>query len=110
LAGLIVEYSPKYGWAFTKATDETVKFLETVSVDKDEFRLTRNSLRKLTTIEGDDGNTNDGADGGEGATDKPKRKGSFRKYACPLCLTAVRATKDVNVKCGDCNITMVKEG
>jgi hypothetical protein len=108
MAGLIVEYSNKYGWAFTKATDETVKFLETVSVDKDEFRLTRNSLRKLIPIENSGGNIGGGAD--DNTSDKPKRKGSFRKYTCPLCTTAVRATKDVNVKCGDCEVTMVKEG
>ena len=108
-AGLIVEYSNKYGWAFTKPTDETIKFFESVSVDKDEFKLTRNSLMKLIPLDNDNGIINgNGMDGNP--SDRPKRKGSFRKYVCTICGVSVRATKDVNVKCGDCDMVMVKEG
>lgn len=31
-----------------------------------------------------------------------------RRYVCPKCGTIVRATKKVNILCGDCNIAMVE--
>ena len=37
-----------------------------------------------------------------------KRPSSTRKYICPLCKQTIRATKDVNIICGDCMIPMVK--
>lgn len=42
---------------------------------------------------------------------KPKRVRnlSVRKYICPDCETSVRATKAVNVVCGDCNRKMQEE-
>ena len=103
--GLVVAFSDKYGWAFTKPTEETVKFLESVSVDRDEFSLTRKTLHRLIPV--DDGGGR--ADGGP-QDSKPIRRGGYRKYICPQCLMVVRATKNVNVKCGDCDMVMVKEG
>ena len=38
-----------------------------------------------------------------------KRPSSTRKYVCPCCGMSVRATKDVNIMCGDCKETMIKE-
>lgn len=42
---------------------------------------------------------------------KPKkvRNVSIRKYVCPDCEASVRATKTVNVVCGDCNQQMQEE-
>ena len=42
---------------------------------------------------------------------KPKRirDASMRKYVCPDCEISVRATKAVNVVCGDCNKQMQEE-
>ena len=108
-AGLSVEFTEQYGWAFTKLTDETKKFLETVSVDKDEFKLTRKSLHKLIPL--DDGNGGDGgrSDGGEGK-EKPTRKGtSYRKHKCGCGLIA-RTTRDATLICGECGVEMVMEG
>ena len=54
----------------------------------------------------------DGSNGTEGITLKPpaftKKKSSTRKYICPTCGMSVRATKDVNIICGDCLNTMQK--
>ncbi|MBQ2062280.1 MAG: SprT-like domain-containing protein [Oscillospiraceae bacterium] len=38
-----------------------------------------------------------------------KRPSSTRKYVCPCCGMSVRATRDVNIMCGDCHETMTKE-
>lgn len=37
-----------------------------------------------------------------------KRPSSTRKYICPCCKASIRATKDVNIICGDCMLPMVK--
>lgn len=37
-----------------------------------------------------------------------KRPSSTRKYICPCCGMSVRATREVNIMCGDCKETMVK--
>jgi len=44
-----------------------------------------------------------GAEGGE------KRPSSTRKYVCPSCGASVRATKSVNIICGDCMVSMATE-
>lgn len=38
----------------------------------------------------------------------PKKKSSTRKYVCHDCGISVRATKDVNIACMDCECLMVK--
>ena len=38
---------------------------------------------------------------------KIRKKTSTRKYICPMCLQSVRATKIVNIICGDCDSNMV---
>jgi len=40
---------------------------------------------------------------------KRVRDVSVRKYVCPDCEVSVRATKAVNVVCGDCNKQMQEE-
>lgn len=41
-------------------------------------------------------------------TPTPARTSSTRKYVCPKCGQTIRATKDVNIICGDCMEKMVK--
>lgn len=40
---------------------------------------------------------------------KTKKKSSTRKYICPCCQNSVRATKQVNIICMDCNKQMLTE-
>ncbi|WP_373845435.1 hypothetical protein [Clostridium sp.] len=42
--------------------------------------------------------------------DEEEPKQSMRKYICPGCGTIIRATKDVNVQCADCNEMFVLSG
>lgn len=35
-------------------------------------------------------------------------KGNSRRYVCPRCHAIIRATRQVNVICGDCGLTMVE--
>ncbi len=39
-----------------------------------------------------------------------KKPSSTRKYTCPVCGQSIRATKEVNVICGDCMVKMVTDG
>lgn len=38
-----------------------------------------------------------------------KTKQSTRKYVCPMCGTIIRATKEVHVVCGDCEVEFEEE-
>jgi len=39
-----------------------------------------------------------------------KKKSPTKKYICPICEELVKATKSVNIRCGDCNFRMVLVG
>ena len=48
--------------------------------------------------------------GSEGAgTSTPKRKSNQIKYVCPHCGASVRATRKLNLVCGDCMEKMLPE-
>lgn len=81
--GLIVSFNQRYGWAFTRLNEESAQFIADLQLNPATFALTR---------EAPSGNA------------PPKSKS--RKYVCPLCQMIVRATREVNIICGDCNETM----
>jgi rubrerythrin len=83
--GLIVTYNKKHGWNGTELSEDTKKLLTSISIDEDAFRLVRADTDQLRTGGG---------------------RQSSRKYICPECGLTVRATKEVNVKCADCDVLM----
>ena len=85
--GLTVEKDAKYGWTKTSLNDEAQAFVDSLQDKK--FQLFRKSLPKLP-----------------GAA---KTKQSTRKYVCPVCGCIIRATKEVHVICGDCNVEFEEE-
>lgn len=52
-----------------------------------------------------------GSNGGDSDNDdnSGKKKSSTRKYICTQCKCSVRATKEVNIACLDCNVKMIVE-
>lgn len=84
--GLIIEHHEKYGWSTTKLQDSTKEFIDSLGVI--DFGLHR---QKQVKVEG------------------TSKKTSSRKYICPECGMIVRATKVVNVICGDCNAELICE-
>lgn len=52
----------------------------------------------------------DGKDGTNGmdGIEMKKPKSSTRKYQCPCCGNSLRATKDLNILCMDCNEQFIK--
>ena len=85
--GLNVECDSKYGWTKTSLNDEAKAFVDSFSDKK--FELHRKSFPKIP-----------------GAA---KTKQSTRKYVCPVCGCIIRATKEVHVICGDCNVEFEEE-
>jgi len=82
--GLVVTKTQKGGWNATTLTDEA----------KDKITPALLQIPALKRIEG------------AGKTSKPS---STRKYVCPECEASVRATKEVNIICGDCDKQMQSE-
>ena len=85
--GLNVELNGGHGWEITMLKESTKRLLE-VFIDQ-------NSVIPVYRV----------------MPIKPKRvrNVSVRKYICPDCEVSVRATKAVNVVCGDCNKQMQEE-
>lgn len=83
--GLVISYDSKIGWSVTEPGPGLLEFLEKNAIVND-FEVTRKTFATLG---------------------KPKKKNSTRKYVCPSCGQSVRATKEVNILCGDCDEVMV---
>ena len=96
--GLTVTYSTQYGHAHTAAADELLEWILDNNVP--EIMITRNE-HSFHAV-------------GVGGTKTPSgestsiSKSNSRRYICPCCGTKVRATRLVNIVCGDCNETMIE--
>lgn len=82
--GLTVENHEKYGWAITALTDDARAHVQTLKINRQAFKVARMAAKK----------------------GKEKAKTSSRKYVCACCGLTVRATKEVNLICGDCHEPM----
>jgi predicted RNA-binding Zn-ribbon protein involved in translation (DUF1610 family) len=103
--GMYCDKVLEYGWTRTSLKPETREYVEDLNIDRKAFNLIRKKAFMLLPPETDDGSR---GNGGTAQAD-PLPRQSYRKYVCPSCGMAVRATRDVNVKCGDCDETMEKE-
>ena len=97
--GLICESDPKYGFSITRispdAMIETSQFMEFIG--KKSFQM----YRVADEVAADD----EGEGEGEGEPE-PRKKSTSIKYFCPVCKATCRATKVINLMCGDCMVTM----
>lgn len=97
--GLIVDYSQKYGWAHTSPSDKLLDF------------ILQNGLTDILICRNEFAGFHMTGTGTHNGTDNslPPRASSTRKYICPCCRNSVRATKNVNIACLDCNMQMTIE-
>lgn len=79
--GLDVKKTANYGYSNTSLSAETKAFV--MGLGDTKFELYRRPTVKAVGS---------------------KKNQSSRKYVCPCCGTIIRATREVNVICGDCNI------
>lgn len=96
--GLIVTRIEKYGWSHTAPSDTLLDWI--LLNDLTEIDMNRNEHGGIRISGG-----NAAANGG--ATTPPAQNHS-RRYVCPSCEMIVRATRSVNVICGDCMAVMVQ--
>lgn len=99
--GLSIAKHPRYGWTVTALSAEATEWVEEEYGDR-KFGAARTGFGLAAST------ADDGAE--DGASDEPpKKKSSSIRYACPVCDMKVRATKRVNVICGDCMTPMESE-
>lgn len=100
---LHIEKDEKYGWTITSPTDELLEYI----MDKgwEDIDMGRGCLYGLFGGSGK-GKPGKGADGGQAGPvpGVEVKKGNSRRYQCPCCKAIVRATRDLNILCGDCNV------
>ena len=94
---LRIEYDPRIGWSITFPTEALIDFI--VTQGWEDSRMGRMD----GYISGRPGR---GTSSGTGEPPKPKKPSSTRKYICPNCKMSVRATREVNILCGDCLLKM----
>lgn len=80
--GLIVSRNDKYGWLSDGLVESALSIVKKYVSDFD--------LRRDAPVKGV----------------KIRKPSSTRKYYCPMCNMSVRATKEVRIKCFDCDYLM----
>lgn len=103
--GLKISKATYIGWSVTEPTEMFIRNIRAWGLDVacENYRLGA----EIASVGG--GGTGTGGETGTGAdTDGKPKKTSTRKYVCPCCGNSVRATKDINIICGDCMEVMLK--
>ena len=95
---LIVEHHPTYGWSITSPSDALLEFC--IENNLTEIRLNRNDLMSIAVCVS-------GTHAGTFTVSIGRKPSSTRKYVCPCCGMSVRATRNVNVACLDCNEQLI---
>lgn len=85
--GLVIGYDDRIGHSPSTLKPETVELIASFNLDAEAFNLARISAGGVTTTKGS----------------------SQSKWVCE-CGTAIRASKEINVICGDCETQFVREG
>lgn len=98
--GLIITYDKRIGWSITAPSESLIDYI--IEQGWTDILMNRGIARKDLT--GASPTSSDDAD-----EESPKKPSSTRKYICPCCSMSVRATKDVRIKCMDCDEQMIKE-
>ena len=108
--GIIVSQAKYIGWSVTAPGPRLLEIIEAYGITKP-IDLNRDGERidlaaMIALMGGKNGVP--GASGIDGLTVPGKPKCSTRKYICPCCGNSFRATKDINVKCMDCDEQFIK--
>ena len=91
--GLEVEHHPKYGWTITSPGIDLLDFIESQGWQDLQMVEGVSLFDVLGTL----------PKGGS----RTKKPSSTRKYICPKCGNSCRATKTINIICGDCMEKMI---
>ena len=92
--GLTVSKTEKYGYSRTEPADTLLEWILNNNIQ--EIQLCRNDMPMVVPVIGK------GIGGTPTVSGSGMTKSNSRRYVCPECGMIVRATRDVNVLCGDC--------
>lgn len=92
--GLVIGHHEIYGWTLTEPGEKLIDYI--IQQGWEDIAINRGTGRTPTASGGSKAGNSSGAE-----TEKPK-KSSTRKLVCPKCGQSVRATRAVNILCGDC--------
>ena len=98
--GLVVSKSEKYGYSMTNPSELLLDWI--LENDVKDILINRNDFNSFRIAGGDS------ILGGSTSSIGTSRSKS-RRYICPCCHTIIRATRSVNVICGDC-LAVMQEG
>ena len=94
---LDIQKHERYGWTITAPTPALCDFI----IEQGWTDFDMHSGGGLAISIGPNGKQTGGSeDGDEG--ERTKKPSSTRKYICPACGNSCRATKEINLICGDC--------
>ena len=96
---LHISYDKRIGWSITEPTDALIEFI--LAQGWDDIMMSRQEGFSVRGV---------GGPGAKGGITPPTtgRTSSTRKVVCPCCGQSVRATRKVNIICGDCLVPMVE--
>lgn len=95
--GLVIEYDSKIGWSITSPSESLIEYICVQGWE--DILINRQEAIRIRTGGGKTAN-------GDSESAPTKKPSSTRKYQCPHCGMSVRATRTVNILCGDCNEKM----
>lgn len=97
--GLVIDHDPRIGFSITSPSDELILYI--AEQGWEDILINREERVRV--------NVGTGAANPASPDDMPKVKkpSSTRKYQCPSCNQSVRATKIVNIICGNCTEQML---
>lgn len=95
---LQIDYDSRVGWSVTSPTEALIEFI--VDEGWDDIRMGRTDGSAARA-------PGRGSPSGAGTPPTTPKKSSTRKYICPSCKMSVRATREVNILCGDCMVKMM---
>ena len=105
--GLIISKREYIGWSVTEPSEEFIEVIRSHGIEKP-IDINRDGEQiDLAGLLGGMG-ANGMIIGPDGLPVAVKKKTSTRKYICPCCGNSLRATKDINILCMDCNEQFVK--
>lgn len=106
--GLLISHHERYGWTITNPSEELIVYIQEHKWE--DIPLFRSSGMPDLAAPPPSSDSDDPENTGEPQSgQKIKKPSSTRKYICPACGQSIRATKVVNIICGDCNKKMLSE-
>ena len=102
--GLVINHHQTYGWTVTELAPETAEWVAR-QPELSDIAASRQTTLQIKTKGDDDGESTTTIKGGRSTS-----KNRSIKYVCPKCGAIIRATRLVNVVCGDCDVTFEIDG